>query len=84
MGGLTRGNAARVLERALDAAGSLSTLSERGRIVPGQRSIVVSGLRFFFHTTLKGERIAFTIPSPRQSGRLPVVLSRDEVERLSG
>ena len=45
-------------------------------------NIVVSGLRFFFHTTLKRDRTAFTIPSPRQSGRLPVVLSREEVECL--
>jgi integrase/recombinase XerD len=45
-------------------------------------NIVVSGLRFFFHTTLKRARTDFSIPSPRQSGRLPVVLSRDEVERV--
>jgi len=45
-------------------------------------NIVVNGLRFFYHTTLKRDRTAFTIPSPRQSGRLPVVLSRDEVQRL--
>ena len=45
-------------------------------------NIVVSGLRFFYHTTLKRDRTAFTIPSPRQSGTLPVVLSREEVYRL--
>lgn len=47
-------------------------------------NIVVSGLRFFYHTTLKRDRTAFTIPSPRQSGTLPVVLSREEVHRLIG
>jgi integrase/recombinase XerD len=45
-------------------------------------NIVVSGLRFFSHLTLKRDRTTFSIPSPRQSGRLPVVLSREEVQRL--
>ena len=45
-------------------------------------NIVVNGLRFFYHTTLKRDRTTFTIPSPRQSGKLPVVLSRGEVQQL--
>jgi len=45
-------------------------------------NIVVNGLRFFCHTTLKRDRTTFTIPSPRQSGKLPVVLSCEEVQRL--
>lgn len=45
-------------------------------------NIVVNGLRFFYHLTLKRDRTTFTIPSPRQSGKLPVVLSREEVQRL--
>ena len=45
-------------------------------------NIVVNGLRFFYHTTLKRDRTTFTIPSPRQSGKLPVVLSHEEVQRL--
>ena len=45
-------------------------------------NIVVCGLRFFYHITLKRDRTTFTIPSPRQSGRLPMVLSREEVQRL--
>jgi integrase len=45
-------------------------------------NIVVNGLRFFYHTTLKRDRTTFSIPSPRQSGKLPVVLSREEVQRL--
>ena len=44
--------------------------------------IGVNGLRFLYHTTLKHDRTTFTIPSPRQSGTLPVVLSREEVQRL--
>ena len=45
-------------------------------------NIVVHGLRFLYHTTLKRERTTFCIPSPRQPGKLPVLLSRDEVQRL--
>ena len=45
-------------------------------------NIVVNGLRFLYHTTLKRDRTTFTIPSQRQSGKLPVVLSPEEVQRL--
>jgi len=45
-------------------------------------NIVVQGLRFLYHTTLKRERTTFTIPSPRQPGKLPVLLSREEIQRL--
>jgi integrase/recombinase XerD len=45
-------------------------------------NIVVSGLRFFYHITLKRDRTTFSIPSRRQSGKLPIVLSREEVQRL--
>jgi site-specific recombinase XerD len=43
---------------------------------------VVHGLRFFYHTTLKRDRTTFCIPSPRQPGKLPAIVSRDEVQRL--
>ena len=45
-------------------------------------NIVVCGLRFFYHITLKRDHATFSIPSPRQSGTLPIVLSREEVQRL--
>jgi len=45
-------------------------------------NIVLNGLRFFYHTTLRRHRTTFTIPAARHSGKLPVVLSRDEVQRL--
>lgn len=45
-------------------------------------NIVVHGLRFFYHTTLKRDRTTFSIPSPRQPGKLPAILSREEVQRL--
>ena len=44
--------------------------------------IVVHGFRFLYHTTLKRDRTTFSIPSMRQPGKLPAILSRDEVERL--
>jgi len=44
--------------------------------------IVVHRLRFLYHTTLKRDRTTFSIPSMRQPGKLPAILSRDEVERL--
>ena len=45
-------------------------------------NIALNGLRFLYHTTLKRDRTTFTIPAPRHSGRLPVVLSPEEVQRL--
>lgn len=47
-------------------------------------NIVVHALRFFYHTTLKRERTSFSIPSIRQPGKLPALLSREEVQRLIG
>ena len=43
---------------------------------------VVHGLRFLYHTTLKRDRTTFSIPSMRQPGKLPAILSREEVERI--
>ena len=40
------------------------------------------GFRFFYHTTLKRDRTTFAIPSLRQPGKLPALLSREEVQRL--
>ena len=45
-------------------------------------NIVVHGLRFFYHETLKRDRTTFCIPSPRQPGTLPALLSREEVRHL--
>lgn len=45
-------------------------------------NIVVQALRFFYHTTLKRDRMTFTVPSPRRPGTLPAILSRGEVERV--
>ena len=45
-------------------------------------NITVNALRFLYHTTLKRDRTTFCVPSPRQPGTLPAILSRDEIERL--
>ena len=45
-------------------------------------NITVHALRFLYHTTLKRDRTTFCIPSPRQPGTLPVLLSRAEVRHL--
>ena len=45
-------------------------------------NIVVHGLRFFYHETLHRDRTTFCIPTPRQAGRLPALLSRGEVRQL--
>jgi site-specific recombinase XerD len=47
-------------------------------------NIIVHGLRFFFRETLQRDRTTFCIPSPRQPGKLPALLSRAEVQRLIG
>ena len=44
-------------------------------------NLVVCGPRFFDHIMLKRDRTTFSSPSPRQSGKLPMVLSREEVQR---
>jgi integrase/recombinase XerD len=45
-------------------------------------NVVANRLRFFFHTTLKRDRVTFTIPAPRQRQTLPAILSREDVERI--
>jgi len=45
-------------------------------------NITVHGLRFLYHTTLKRDHTTFHIPSARQPGRLPALLSRQEVQQL--
>ena len=45
-------------------------------------TIVVQALRFLYDTTLKRDRMTFSVPSPRRPGTLPAILSRAEVERL--
>jgi site-specific recombinase XerD len=45
-------------------------------------NIAVSGLRFFYHTTLKRAQVQFDIPRARAPQKLPQILSREEIARL--
>jgi site-specific recombinase XerD len=45
-------------------------------------NIAVSGLRFFYHTTLKRPQAQFDIPRARAPQKLPQILSREEIARL--
>ena len=56
-------------------------LRER-QLAPSACNVVVCGLRFFYHTTLKRGRTTFDIPLSRQRGKLPMLLSGEEVDRL--
>jgi hypothetical protein len=42
-------------------------------------SVVVSGLRFVYHVTLKRDRMTFDMPLSRRPGTLPVLLSNDRL-----
>jgi site-specific recombinase XerD len=44
--------------------------------------VAVHAFRFLYHTTLGRPETAFTIPGPRQSKRLPEILSPAEVRRV--
>ncbi len=52
------------------------------KLAPGTIAQIVSGLRFFYETTLGRPWVSQRIPYPRRERRLPVVLSRGEVAVL--
>jgi integrase/recombinase XerD len=45
-------------------------------------SIAANAFRFLFHVTLGHDKADFRVPSPRQSQRLPEILSREEVAKI--
>ena len=49
---------------------------------PASINIYMSGLRFFYGTTLGQKHLAYQIPMARKQDPLPTVLSREEVERF--
>ncbi len=59
-------------------------LIEERRLAWGSLRAMVSGLRFFYWTTLGREPGEFSIPMPKGSRKLPEILSREEVARLLG
>jgi len=54
---------------------------ERG-LAPMSCNQVLHGLRFFYHQTLRRERIELRLPCARRPLTLPEILSREEVVRL--
>jgi site-specific recombinase XerD len=57
-------------------------LIEERRLAWGSLRMMVSGLRFFYWTTLGREPSKFVIPMPKGARKLPEILSREEVARL--
>ncbi|MCY3019620.1 MAG: site-specific integrase [Planctomycetota bacterium] len=56
-------------------------LAER-KVAPGTCRVMVTGLRFFYVETLKWHPAKLPFKPLRKTGRLPEILSREEVERL--
>jgi integrase/recombinase XerD len=52
------------------------------KLAPGTLSIIATALRFVFHVTLKREWALEEIPIPKAPVKLPVILSREEVNRF--
>jgi site-specific recombinase XerD len=57
-------------------------LIEERRLAWGSLRAMVSGLRFFYWTTLGRAPREFSIPMPKGARKLPEILSREEVARL--
>jgi len=45
-------------------------------------NIAVHGMRFLYHVTLKHDHVTFSIPAGRQPGKLPHILSTEDVRRI--
>lgn len=60
----------------------LHSLLTEGQVSQSHLNQVYSALKFFYETTLRQDWSAFRIPRVRQAKRLPVVLSRQELEAL--
>jgi site-specific recombinase XerD len=70
----------RLTQREIEAY--LVHLAEERKLAWNTRSLVINGLRFFYHTTLGRKQMAFAIPRPKTPARLPEILSREEVARI--
>jgi site-specific recombinase XerD len=57
-------------------------LAEERKLAWNTRSLVINGLRFFYHTTLGRKQMDFAIPRPKTPAQLPEILSREEVARI--
>jgi site-specific recombinase XerD len=70
----------RLTQREIEAY--LVHLAEERKLAWNTRSLVINGLRFFYHTTLGREQMAFAIPRPKTPTQLPEILSQEEVARI--
>ncbi len=70
----------RLTQREVEAY--LVYLSEERRLAWNTRSLIINGLRFFYHTTLQRPQMDFSIPRPKPPAQLPEILSREEVARI--
>jgi|ERR1700682_3463043 len=57
-------------------------LIEERKLAWSSCNIVVQALKFFYHTTLRRERVGFVIPRRSAPSKLPEILSREEVLAL--
>ncbi len=65
-----------------EVRGYLLHLTTEKKIARGSFSVVLGGLRFFYHKALGREWKSLDVAKPRSEKKLPVVLSRDEVWRI--
>jgi site-specific recombinase XerD len=57
-------------------------LAEERKLAWNTRSLIINGLRFFYHTTLGRSKLELEVPRPRPPALLPEILSREEVARI--
>lgn len=65
-----------------DIQNYLLYLIEERKLAWSSCNIVAQGLKFFYHTTLRRDRMTFIIPRRRAPTRLPEMLSREEIIAL--
>ena len=70
----------RLTQREVEAY--LVHLTTERKLAWNTRSLIVNGLRFFYHTTLGRRQMDFAIPRPKAPTQLPEILSREEVARI--
>ena len=65
-----------------DIQNYLLYLIEERKLAWSNCNIVVQALKFFYHTTLRRDRMTFVIPRRHAPSRLPEMLSREEIMAL--
>lgn len=65
-----------------DIQNYLLYLIEERKLSWSSCNIAVQGLKFFYHTTLRRDRMTFIIPRQHAPSRLPEMLSREEIMAL--